>query len=162
MLLYLSACNTSKQKISVEERAVSLGDKIICPVCPSETINQSSVELSKQMRTLIIEQLSSGWTEEQILDFFVDRYGPDVLAAPPTQGFPLVAWTIPPVVLATSLLGLFLIVRSMRRRKVELDPRLKKDLELEPYLKEVDMDLGLSSAPKQCHSNHGIKEGKGD
>jgi len=43
-----------------------------------------------------------------------------------------------------------------------LDPRLKKDLELEPYLKEVDMDLGLSSAPKQCHSNHGIKEGKGD
>ena len=161
MLLFLSACNASKQNISVEDRAVALGDKIICPVCPGETINQSSVELAKQMRILVIQKLSNGWTEEQIMDFFVDRYGPDVLAAPPNKGFSLVAWTIPPVVLAVSLLGLLLVVRSMRRPQKELKTSLQRAAGLKPYLKEVDRDLGLPGVHDQPPSNHRITQGKG-
>ena len=60
---------------------------MICPVCPSETIHASQVEVSKQMRDLIRTLLSEGMSDEEILDFFVSRYGEDILAEPSRDGF---------------------------------------------------------------------------
>ena len=59
---------------------------LMCPVCPAETIDQAQVEISFQMRAVVREMLAEGRTREEILDYFVDRYGADILAAPPKVG----------------------------------------------------------------------------
>ena len=74
-----------------ESQAQGIDRMIMCPVCPAETIDQAQVEISFQMRAIVREMLSEGKDRDEILEFFVDRYGKDILAAPPKTGFNLVA-----------------------------------------------------------------------
>ena len=140
----VAACGGEGQS-TLEERGQSIDRALICPVCPSETIDQAQVELAHQMRALVREKLADGWSREQILQFFVDRYGEGVLAAPPKSGFSLLAWIIPPVAVAGSVALLVFTLRSMRR-DVEVTPEARRpeEEELEPYLVVVDQEVGLS------------------
>ena len=115
LVLTFSAC-AGESSPSLEERAQSIDKQLICLQCPGETIDQSQVELAAQMRAAVRARLEDGWTRGEILQYFVDRYGEAVLAAPPKEGFSLLAWVVPPVGLAGALILLLLVVRSMRVR----------------------------------------------
>ena len=138
------ACGTEGHK-SLEERAQSIDRSLICPVCPGETINQAQVELASQMRAVVREKLADGWTRDRILEFFVDRYGDGVLAAPPKSGFNLVAWVVPFASVGAAVVLLTFVIRSMRKgvgaRPEEVN---LVEGELEPYLSLVDGELGLA------------------
>ncbi len=128
-----------------EEEALSIDRMLICPVCPAETIDQAQVELSKQMRRIVREMLAQGASREEILDFFVERYGPEVLAAPPRSGVNLLAWIIPAAGVLAGVVAVPLIIWSMARRGRPLaagEPPMDSDLE--PYLEAVDRDLAES------------------
>ncbi|MCE2462367.1 MAG: cytochrome c-type biogenesis protein CcmH [Dehalococcoidia bacterium] len=143
LTLALIAC--SGQEPSLEERAYSIDKSLICPVCPGETIDQAQVELASQMREIVRERLAAGWSREQILQFFVDRYGERVLAAPPKKGFNLVAWVVPIAVGVGGVLLLAFVVRAMRRAgQTQQDDGPVSEQELEPYLSLVDQELELS------------------
>ena len=101
---------------SLEREAQAIDRMIMCPVCPAETIDQAQVEISFQMRAVIREMLAEGKSREEILDYFVDRYGPDILAAPPKSGANLLAWILPIVGVAAGLGALYLVVRAMTGR----------------------------------------------
>ena len=101
----------------LEREAQAIDRMIMCPVCPAETIDQAQVEISFQMRAVIREMLAEGRTREEILDYFVDRYGPDILAAPPKSGANLLAWILPIVGVAAGLGALFLVIRAMTGRR---------------------------------------------
>lgn len=151
----VAACGDEGQS-TLEERAQSIDRSLICPVCPSETIDQAQVELAHQMRALVRAKLEGGWSREQILQFFVDRYGEGVLASPPKSGFSLLAWIIPIVVVAGSVGLLVFILRSMRRG-VEAIPgaeALEKQ-ELELYLAVVDQEAGITAHRSQGHEKGG-------
>ena len=115
LVLTFSAC-AGEAPPSLEERAQSIDQQLICLQCPGETIDQSQVELAAQMRAAVRARLEDGWTRDEVLQYFVDRYGEAVLAAPPKEGFSLLAWVVPPVGLAGALVLLLLVVRSMRIR----------------------------------------------
>ncbi len=128
-----------------EEEALSIDRMLICPVCPAETIDQAQVELSKQMRRIVREMLAQGASREEILDFFVERYGPEVLAAPPRSGFNLLAWVVPAAGVLAGVVAVPLIIWSMARRGRPMaagEPPMEDDLE--PYLEAVDRDLAES------------------
>ena len=101
----------------LEKEAQAIDKMIMCPVCPAETIDQAQVEISFQMRAVIREMLAEGRTREEILDYFVDRYGADILAAPPKSGANLLAWILPIVGVVAGLVGVFLVIRSMAGRQ---------------------------------------------
>lgn len=99
----------------LEKEAQAIDKMLMCPVCPAETIDQAQVEISFQMRAVVRELLAEGRTRDEVLDYFVDRYGADILAAPPKSGTNLVAWILPIVGVAAGLLGVFLVIRAMTR-----------------------------------------------
>ena len=138
------ACQGSSEELSLEERAQALDKELMCPVCPSETIDQSQVELAKQMRATVRERLADGESEQQVKDFFVDRYGDNVLAAPPARGFNIVVWVVAGLVLPIAAASLVLTLRVMRRRgeAVSAPAQPKADAEeLESYLSKVDEEI---------------------
>ncbi len=158
----------------LEREAQAIDRMIMCPVCPAETIDQAQVEISFQMRAVIREMLAEGRPREEILNYFVERYGPDILAAPPKSGASLLAWILPIVGVAAALGALFLVVRSMTKRegrgenskRDENTPALaphssapqQDDPELSPYLEIADRILasrrGMSPAPgERLHPN---------
>ena len=128
-----------------EEEAQSIDRMLICPVCPAETIDQAQVELSKQMRRIVREMLAQGANRNEILDFFVDRYGTEVLAAPPKSGVNLLVWILPLAGVLAALAAVFVIIRSMAShgaREMATEPALDSDLD--PYLEAIDRELALS------------------
>ncbi|MEE8363395.1 MAG: cytochrome c-type biogenesis protein [Dehalococcoidia bacterium] len=136
------------QDRALERRAQKLEKQLICPVCPGETLDQSFVDIAQDMKRIIREKLSAGETEGEILDYFVARYGDEVLAAPPKSGFNLIAWVAPPIGIALGLVAVVLILRQMRRPGAHVPaggPAPGADLA--PYLDAVDRDLALADEP---------------
>ena len=123
--------------------AQAIDRMLMCPVCPAVTIDQTQVALAQQMRQLVREMLAQGASRQQILDFFVERYGPGVLAAPPKTSFNLLAWILPPVGVVAALGALFLVLRSMVGRpsqRVATEPP-SPEQDLAPYLEVIDREL---------------------
>ena len=153
--LAASACLAQGRALTLEEQAQRIDKSLMCPVCPGETLDQSQVEAAKQMRAIVREKLAAGESRQQILDFFVARFGQDVLAAPPKEGFNLLAWVVPGVALATFGTVLLLVLRAMRsRRSPEDAPPAGRQLtneELAPYLAQVDEEMrqALGESPHQ-------------
>ena len=161
-----------------ESQAQGIDRMIMCPVCPAETIDQAQVEISFQMRAVVREMLADGKERDEILAFFVERYGKDILAAPPKTGANLVAWLAPVVGFGAGLVAVFLIIRSMsRQRPALLSVQPVQDAGLIPYLQLVDRHLDLTrggtsnqpsysvesrgtDVPEQAEGQTG-KEGKG-
>ena len=130
-----------------EEEAQSIDGMLMCPVCPAETIGQAQVEISRQMRRLVREKLSQGASRQEILDFFQDRYGTNILAAPPKSGVNLIAWVVPVLGMLAALVAGLLVIRSMVRKGAgEAVNETAMDEDLAPYLEMIDRDLGLGDA----------------
>ncbi|HLF04079.1 MAG TPA: cytochrome c-type biogenesis protein CcmH, partial [Dehalococcoidia bacterium] len=142
-----------------EAEAQAIDRMLMCPVCPGETIDQAQVELARQMRLRVREMLGQGASRQEVLDFFVARYGAEVLAAPPKSGFNLVAWVLPALAVPAALAGGFFALRAMRRRPdLSLGPVPQRDAALDPFLAKVDQELagGAPKAPpREDAATHG-------
>jgi cytochrome c-type biogenesis protein CcmH len=114
-----------------------LEDEIMCPVCPGETLEQSSSPAAQQVERFISARIAAGDSKGEIKDRLVDEYGPRILAAPPKEGFDLLAWVLPLV----GLLGGALIiggaawhwsrVREPAPEAASLDPELERRVDRE-------------------------------
>ena len=122
----------------------------MCPVCPAETIDQAQVEIARQMRGVVRDMLGQGASRQNVLDFFVSRYGQEVLAAPPKSGVNLLVWILPIVGILAAIAGGFWVIRAMTSRSsvpvsvMATAPSADGvDVGLEPYLEAVDRHLAL-------------------
>ena len=84
-----------------------LEDEIVCPVCAPQTLDQSDAPVALQMKRLIAARIAAGDTKSEIKAKLVDEYSRAVLAAPPREGFDLLAWVLPLAAVAAgaALLG---------------------------------------------------------
>ncbi len=48
-----------------------------------------------RIKALVMEKLSEGQSKEEIIGYFVNRYGEKILSAPTKKGFNLTAWILP-------------------------------------------------------------------
>ena len=116
VLIFVCACTSSYEIPDFEQRAHELNKTIMCPVCPGEAIDQSQHVLATQMRTIVLEKISEGWSDDEVEEFFVSRYGPSVLLKPPREGFNLLAWILPPLGLLILLITSLIVLGKMRNR----------------------------------------------
>jgi cytochrome c-type biogenesis protein CcmH len=105
----------ASQPKTLDQRTYEVASQLQCPVCHGESVADAPSPLAQEMRSLIREDLSSGMSEQQVITYFHQRYGDQILETPPTSGFTLLIWLGPLLVLllgATLLVG---VVRDSRR-----------------------------------------------
>lgn len=95
--------------LSPEARAIA--QKVQCPVCDGQPITESNATIARQMRVRVQQLVDDGVSEEEILDFFVERYGPEVLREPRPEGIGWGVWLAPPII---ALIGLLIVVFGLR------------------------------------------------
>ena len=166
--LALFACTTAVSPLpESEQRAQAIDNSLICPICPGETIDRSQVQLAKDMQVIVREQIADGRSDDEIRQFFVDRYGERVLAAPPREGFHWLVWGLPPAGIALGLLALFWVTQLMGRRPPDPQPAAADgpDADLAPYLQQVDRELANDAVRPEPPTRHsrggGNPEGRG-
>jgi cytochrome c-type biogenesis protein CcmH len=120
----------------LEARARAIGRELRCVVCQNQSIDDSNAELAQDFRRIVRERVQAGESDEEVLQFMVDRYGAFVLLKPPVTAGTVLLWGGPFAVL---LIGAGIVAWTMRRRReagpVELSPeercRLAELLETE-------------------------------
>jgi cytochrome c-type biogenesis protein CcmH len=81
---------------------------------------QMLADLARDMRAIIREQLRAGKSREEIMAYFVERYGNYVLLKPPVDRSGAAVWFLPPLLLL--VMGAFAIVFVRRRLRQPLPP----------------------------------------
>ena len=99
----------------LDDQVRAIAKELRCPVCQGETVADSNAQLSVQMRAIIREKLEAGESREQILDYFVARYGESILVTPPARGFTLGVWLAPVVALLVGVAIVGAVLRGWRR-----------------------------------------------
>ena len=78
-----------------EYRAKKIGDQLLCPTCGGQALNESPVEEAILLRTIIREQIIGGYSDQHIIDWFVERYGERILVNPPLSITTGMLWFLP-------------------------------------------------------------------
>lgn len=95
---------------ALEARARDISQKLRCPVCQGENIDESNAAISRDLRLYVRERLVAGDDNSEVVDAVVDRFGEFVLFQPRARGGNLILWLAGPAALLLALLvaGLFL------------------------------------------------------
>ena len=133
-----------EEDITLEQRMHQLTNQLMCPVCDAQTIDGSNAQISKDMRAKVQELLHEGKSNSEIKDYFILRYGEDILAAPTGIGFNLLAWIMPVFIFLAGISIAFLALKNMRRANTKAALTVTSNQQdLSKYLTQVDTDLGI-------------------
>ena len=94
--------------------------QLYCPVCPNTPLDVCETKACEDWRAQIRDQLSEGWTDQQVIDYFVAQYGERVLAEPQRKGFTSLVWFLPLIVVLVGLGIVYEILRNWRKQKPAL------------------------------------------
>jgi len=111
LLILVFTGTVFSQDTDLDRRVMALSSELRCLVCQNQTLADSNADLAVDLRRQIREQLGSGKSERDVLDFMVQRYGDFVLYRPPLKASTVLLW-IGPFLLV--ILGLILLARKVR------------------------------------------------
>src|SRR2546428_3634719 len=119
ILLLTSATVLAQQPAApISEQAVhDVASQLRCVVCQNLSVADSPSEMANQMRAVVRARLAAGERPEQVIQYFVDKYGEWILLAPRREGFNLLVWLMPGIAVAVGLAIVGILVTRWTRRR---------------------------------------------
>ncbi|MDP1787048.1 cytochrome c-type biogenesis protein [Nitrosomonas sp.] len=124
LFLITQSVGWSKEAVPVaedpvlEKRMLALTMDLRCLVCQNESIADSRADFSNDIRREIREQIKANKTDQEIVQFLVDRYGDFVLYNPPMKPTTILLWFGPMILF---IIGLGSLIVYLRRRRVQIE-----------------------------------------
>lgn len=115
LMAFLVAVPVLAQEPSADD-INEVAKKLSCPTCTGINVADCPTETCAQWRAKIGEMLAEGNSEQEILDYFADRYGDHVLQVPPKRGFFVLVWLLPVIAIIAGLVWLAYLMRGWSRR----------------------------------------------
>ena len=126
MLLFIAFMAFSLPGIANDEQRIrQLEEKLRCLVCQNQSLADSGAELAGDLRKQVRDQVAAGRSDDEIIEFLVQRYGDFVRYEPPFKATTALLW-IGPFVLLLAATG-FLVFALRRRRNAPEEPALRPD-----------------------------------
>jgi cytochrome c-type biogenesis protein CcmH len=130
--ILLFACAQTSARISAyefknaeqESTYNDLVNELRCLVCQNQNIADSNAELAQDLKRKTYELVTQGKNKQEISEYMVKRYGDFVLYNPPVTSTTYLLWSGPFIIL---FIGLFLLIKVIRNRKVEKPVELSDD-----------------------------------
>ena len=95
-----------------EQTARTIFRELKCVVCEGQSLAESDATLARQMRERIRDMVGQGKSEQQVLDYFREHYGEQILMTPQLQPLTALLWGAPLLLLG---FGAVLVWRTTRR-----------------------------------------------
>ena len=121
----------------MERETLAIAKDLRCAVCQNQPVSESNSDLARDMRAIIREQLEAGKSRDEIVDYFVSRYGNYVLMKPPYDETGALLWLAPVLLLVVMAIGGWVFLRN--RKGVDLPP-------VEPLSKEDRARISAAAA----------------
>ena len=101
----------------LELRYKALSQELRCPKCQNQNIADSNAPISRDLRAIVHEQLEAGATDEEIIEFLVDRYGEFVRYRQGMDSNTLWFWAAPIILLIMAVAVVVTQIRTDRDRQ---------------------------------------------
>ena len=95
-----------------ELRARNISKNIRCMVCQNQSIDDSSAQLAKDLRSIIRVKVTEGQTDDEIYKFLTNRYGDFILLKPQLNKNTYLLWFLP---LIFFVIGVFVLYWNNRK-----------------------------------------------
>jgi cytochrome c-type biogenesis protein CcmH len=99
------------------ERFKQLTAELRCPKCQNQNIADSNAEIAQDLRTKLQEMLVADKSNDEIVQYMVDRYGDFVLYEPRVDPQTYLLWFGPILLLLIAFFVVFIIVRMRSKRQ---------------------------------------------
>jgi len=106
------AAPASAQGPNIDDEVNRIAKGLYCPVCPNTPLDVCNTQACADWRADIKKMLQEGKHEQQIREAFVARFGPQVLGAPPAEGFNWLAYILPVIGIILGAAVAWLTVRT--------------------------------------------------
>ena len=80
-----------------------ISNELMCPVCQGQTVAESNSKLAISMRDVIKQKITEGKSKNEILNYFTEIYGDNILATPPEKGLNILLYFVPILFLIISI-----------------------------------------------------------
>lgn len=130
-----------------DTRLYAIATELKCLQCVGESVAASQAPLAVQFRTEIDEQMRQGRTDDEILAFFSQRYGQEVLLSPPASGIGSLVWIVPVVAVAAAALWLGATFGRWRREIGARSTDADRDLVAEALRRREDESTEQPAGP---------------
>ncbi|HZC43598.1 MAG TPA: cytochrome c-type biogenesis protein CcmH [Acidobacteriaceae bacterium] len=127
-------------------RYKATGHQLICTCGCGQVLlecNHVGCTVSTQEEAELRTALDRGDSDQLILQDFVQKYGPTVLAAPPESGFNLVAWIAPGLVFLLAMLITAFVIRKWKLQPVAMPAQIATDPHTNSILDKVRKETEL-------------------
>ncbi|MBL42750.1 MAG: cytochrome C biogenesis protein [Rhodospirillaceae bacterium] len=102
----------------LEERSQKIYKEIRCLVCQNQSIEDSNAGLAKQIKLIVKELIIKGYTDKEVHNYLVDRYGNWILLKPPFNTSTAALWLLPFAILLLAIFsGTFYILKKNKFKK---------------------------------------------
>lgn len=143
-LLAVTASQVLAQSpVSVSDDDVNrVASQLYCPVCENVTLDVCPTDACARWRESLRGKLALGWTDQQVIDYFVTQYGASVSGIPPKEGLSMMLYMVPPAAAVLLLAGGFLIVRKYKAVKpAPMSPVSPATARSDSYRKKLEDDI---------------------
>lgn len=120
---------------------------VYCPVCESTPLDVCQTQACADWRQIIRDMLEEGATEQDVYDYFSNLYGDRVLAEPPFEGFSLLIWLVPLIMIPLGILFFVNYMRNLRASAALSSPVVEETAVAPPtpepddYISQIEKEL---------------------
>jgi cytochrome c-type biogenesis protein CcmH len=96
------------------DKAREIEDNLIAPCCWSQPVSQHDSDIAQQIRSEVSSMVAAGKSREEILNYYVSKYGERILVTPRARGFNTLAYILPWAALPIGAWFLTLLLKKLR------------------------------------------------
>lgn len=123
-----------------EEQVQRVGKKLRCAVCQGVSIADSPASMAQAQLDKVRELVAEGKSDDEIYDYFVERYGEWALMEPKKGGVTLGLWVAPVLLLVVGVLAILGSARKRAPAAAPVEPATPPSSD-DDFLKQVRADL---------------------
>ena len=112
--IFLFIFSLSSLWASNEDRSSKITKNLRCLICQGQSVYDSDSEFAISIKVLVDKKLEEGFSENQIYDFFKEKYGDWILYDPDLNKNTYILWLLPILIF---LIGGAIITKSFIIRK---------------------------------------------
>ena len=112
--IFLFIFSFSSLKASNQDKNSKITKNLRCLICQGQSVYDSDSEFANSMKVLVDKKLKDGFSENQIYDFFKEKYGQWILYDPELNKNTYILWLLPILIF---LIGGAIVVKNFKFRK---------------------------------------------
>ena len=106
--------SSSNLEANMDDMKIKITKNLRCLICQGQSVYDSDSEFANSMKVLVDKKLNEGLSENQIYDYFKEKYGEWILYDPELNKNTYILWLLPILIF---LIGGAIVGKNFKIRK---------------------------------------------